>query len=548
MTADGPRHLTPVQLDGPLTPSPTTYTEPPPYDPDYDKPRGGRTPPQDMAAEKSVLGAMLISTQAITDVEPELDPADFYRPSHEVIYDAILALHSTGAPVDMVTVADRLAKQHDKSGRNQLEKVGGAVYLADLATGTPVAGNVTYYAAIVRNHARLRAVVATGERLTQLGYTATIDRVDAYLGEALQTLDDTVQRFGPRPGAVNIGSGLVDLSWVLDGGQAPRQPAPTYVRRTDGSALFYKGQVNGVIGDPEHGKTWLAQAAIVEALHAGGTAAMIDCDHNGPDASAARLLLLGALPAQLADPTRFRYYEPQDGEQLLNAVTEVTARVHDVVLIDSLGEVFGLLGVNENHGDEVTSAMRKVCTVPAMAGSCVITVDHLPKSNEARATGFAIGSIAKKRMIRGAYLRADAKHKPAPGDIGRITLRIEKDTMGELRRSSGGGYAGTLILDSTRDYALEWHIKRDELPKNDDGSWRPTHLMERVARYIEDNPDCSTKDLENEIPGKSTHIRDAIKVLVGEGHVARLKGARGAWLHTSLIPYREAEDDRADPE
>jgi hypothetical protein len=272
---------------------------------------------------------------------------------------------------------------------------------------------------------------------------------------------------------------------------------------------------------------------------------MVDTDHNGPSATTARLLLLGARPDQLADPDRFRYYEPQDGEQLLNAVNEISTRRDDVTLIDSLGEVFGLLGVNENHGDEVTKAMRQVCTRPAMAGCCVITVDHLPKSNEARATGFAIGSIAKKRMIRGAYLRADAKVKPTPGGIGRIVLRIEKDTMGELRRSSGGGYAGELVLDSTNDYAVEWTIRRETVPVSPDGSKRYTHIMEQVARFVEDDPGCSQRDIEKGVSGTAEYVRKAIATLVAEGHISRQPGKGRVMHHHLEIPYREAEDDQA---
>jgi hypothetical protein len=169
---------------------------------------------------------------------------------------------------------------------------------------------------------------------------------------------------------------------------------------------------------------------------------MIDVDHNGPQATAGRLFLLGADLDAIADPERFRYYEPEDGEELLAAVTDITNRRTDVTVLDSLGEIFPMLGVKTNDGDEITTAMRQVLTRPALAGSCVITIDHLPKSTEARTSGFAIGSIAKKRMIRGAYLRADAKESQPPAAVGRITLRIEKDTTGELRRSSGGGYAG----------------------------------------------------------------------------------------------------------
>lgn len=534
-----------------------TEERPPPTDPPWDEPdydnalptpalSNGTAPPQDMAAEQSVLGAMLISPATITDVTPELEPGDFYRPAHEAIYDAITALHARGEPVDMVTVADELARHPaGPRGRTQLQAIGGAPYLHTLANGVPVAGNATHYARIIRDHARARTIITTGQRLTQLGHNATPDRIDLALSDALQALDDTVQRFGPRTDHTHR-AGLHDLSWVGTG-QEPRQPPPTYVRRTDGTALFYEGKVNGIFGDPEHGKSWAAQLAVVQALDEGNTAAIIDVDHNGPQATAGRLFLLGAQLDTIADPDRFRYYEPEDGEELLNAVTDITNRRMNVVVLDSLGEIFPMLGVKTNDGDEITTAMRQVLTRPALAGSCVITIDHLPKATEARSTGFAIGSIAKKRMIRGAYLRAEAKVKPAPGAVGRIALRIEKDSTGELRRSSGGGYAGTLILDSTDERYLTWRIGRDTVPKNDDGTWRPTTVMELVAKYIEAHPACTGRDIETDVPGKGSTIRAALTNLTNEGFVRREPGPRRSFFHYSEIPYREAEDDQANP-
>lgn len=526
---------------------PPEYDEPPfdPYEARTARRTDDRTPPQDHQAEQAVLGAMLTDTQAITDANALVAGPDFYQPAHEQIYDVILALHTRGEAVDYITVAAELGRR--KIGnRDGLTAVGGITYVHDLVLATPITANAGQYATIVRDAARLRAFVDVGTRLTTLGYSADVTRVDAYLSEALQTLDDAVQRFGPRDGLLSGGTGLHDLAWVLDGAE-PRQPPPEFVRRTDGTALFYAGKVNGVFGDPEHGKTWLAQCAIVEALAAGGTAAMIDVDHNGPSHTAARLLLLGARLEHIADPNRFRYYEPHEGPELLAAVDDITLRAPSVTVIDSLGEIFPMLGVGTNDGDEITTAMRQVCTRPAVAGSCVITIDHLPKSNETRATGFAIGSIAKKRMIRGSYIRADAKAKPTPGRIGRIVLRIEKDTSGELRRASGGTYAGELVLDSTDDHVLRWEVRKHEMPKNDDGSPRFTTLMETVAKYITDHPGCTGREISADIPGKDTYVRNALTTLVNEGFIRREPGKNRAFNHYTEIPYREAEDDHANP-
>lgn len=508
-----------------------SYDDEPPEDP-YDN-----TPPphQNPDAERAVLGALLLDPHLADQLAQEVTRTDFYHPKHETIWDACHTIHADpDRKLDPLTLSDHLART------GQLQRIGGAPYLHDLMQACPLPSNATYYAHQVRDAARLRAVADTATRLRRLADKADPTLIDSALADALQELDTAAARFGPTtPGD---GTGLADLSWILSG-QAPEVPPPLWCRRSDGHALFYAAKVNGIFGDPECGKTWLAQTAIVEALTGGGTAAMIDVDHNGPDHTAARLLLLGAHINHLADPDRFRYYEPEDAEQLHACVTDITNRHPDIVLIDSLGEIFPMLGTNTNDGDEITTAMRQVCTRPAVAGSCVITIDHLPKSAEARQTGYAIGSIAKKRMIRGAYIRAEARQQPVPGQVGRITLRIEKDTAGELRKSSGGGYAGTFVLDSTQPHMTTWAISKEEMPKNDDGTFRPTALMERVSRFIEDNDQATFTDIKEAITAKDKWLRDAIQMLVTEGFVARLDGARRAKLHHCIAPYREAEDD-----
>lgn len=525
-----PRHLHPV-----------TGHEDPPFDPDYDRPADRRVPPQDTAAEQAVLGAMLIDPTVINDVTAVIDASDHYSTAHETIHNAILDLHHRGHPADPVTLAQHLAKHRDSKGRTNLERIGGAPYLHTLMAAVPVTANAARYAEIVRDHARLRAVTDTGARLTQLGYSADITKVDAYLGEAVQALDDAAMRFGQRTELTT--TGLHDLSWVLTG-QAPEIPPPVWCRRADGTALFYEGKVNGLFGDPEHGKTWVAQAAAVEALHAGRQVAMIDVDHNGANHTAARLLLLGATLDQLANPDLFRYYEPEDGDQLLAAATEITRLSPAIYILDSLGEVFPLFGVNSNDGDEVTGIMRKICLAQADTGTCVITIDHLPKGTEVRASGFAIGTTAKKRMMRGSYIRVDAPVKPVPGKVGRLTLRIEKDTSGELRKACGGGYAGTFTLDSTQPHITTWAINT-ESPITADGRFRPTHLMEQISRYIEDNDQCSGRDIREAINSKTEHVTAAIKALIEEGFVSVMKGSRNAMLHHSVAHYREAEDDNS---
>lgn len=123
-----------------------------------------RVPPQDVHAEQSVLGGMLLSKDAIADCVETLRGGDFYRPAHELIYDAILDLYGRGEPADAITVSDELSKRGD------LQRIGGQAYLHQLIQAVPTAANAGYYAQIVAERAVLRRLVEAGTRIVQLGY------------------------------------------------------------------------------------------------------------------------------------------------------------------------------------------------------------------------------------------------------------------------------------------------------------------------------------------------------------------------------------------
>lgn len=123
-----------------------------------------RTPPQDIAAERSVLGGMLLTKDAIADVLEILRAEDFYRPAHATIFNSILDLFSHGEPADQITVSAELQRH------GELERVGGRGYILDLAAAVPTSANAAYYAQIVREQAQLRSLVEVGTRIVQLGY------------------------------------------------------------------------------------------------------------------------------------------------------------------------------------------------------------------------------------------------------------------------------------------------------------------------------------------------------------------------------------------
>jgi replicative DNA helicase len=195
-----------------------------------------RTPPQDLAAEQSVLGGMMLSKDAIADVVEVLRSADFYRPAHALIYDAILDLYSRGEPADPITVSNELTK------RGEIGRVGGAPYLHTCMSLVPTAANAGYYAQIVAEQAVLRRLVTAGTRIVQLGYSGAdaggdvddiVDRAQAEvydvterrtsedyvsLEHVLQGTLDEIESIGSRGGAMaGVPTGFAELDQLTNG-------------------------------------------------------------------------------------------------------------------------------------------------------------------------------------------------------------------------------------------------------------------------------------------------------------------------------------------
>ena len=194
-----------------------------------------RQPPQDLTAEQSVLGGMLLSKDAIADVVEVLRPDDFYRPAHQTVYECILDLYGRGEPADAVTVSAELQRRGD------LIRLGGAPYLHTLIATVPTAANAAYYAEIVAEKATLRRLVEAGTRIVQLGYHGAeggevndiVDRAQAAiyevterstsedyvaLEELLQPTMDEIDAIASRGGvSLGVPTGFADLDAATNG-------------------------------------------------------------------------------------------------------------------------------------------------------------------------------------------------------------------------------------------------------------------------------------------------------------------------------------------
>ena len=208
------------------------YPPPPSVAPEPE-PGSDRTPPQDIAAEQSVLGAMLLSKDAIADVVELIRQSDFYRPAHQSIFGAVTDLFTKGEPADAITVAASLTESGD------LTRVGGAAYLHTLVASVPTAANAAYYAEIVRDTAVRRRLVEAGTRIAQVAYAGEgdvdmmVDRAQAEVFDvtSLRTAEDyaplaeimdgavaEIEGIASRGGEmVGVPTGIMDLDRLTNG-------------------------------------------------------------------------------------------------------------------------------------------------------------------------------------------------------------------------------------------------------------------------------------------------------------------------------------------
>ena len=191
-------------------------------------------PPQDLDAEQSVLGGMLLSKDAIADVVEVLKGHDFYRPAHETVYQAILDLYAKGEPADPITVAAELTKRGEIATRRRRPAIS-----TPWSRRCPTAANAEYYAEIVHERAVLRRLVEAGTRITQMGYAADGDvdeivnsaQAEIYavteqrtsedylpLGDIMEGALDEIEAIGSRSGEMTgVPTGFTDLDSLTNG-------------------------------------------------------------------------------------------------------------------------------------------------------------------------------------------------------------------------------------------------------------------------------------------------------------------------------------------
>ncbi|MBI2252161.1 MAG: replicative DNA helicase [Armatimonadetes bacterium] len=161
-----------------------------------------RLPPQNIEAEQSTLGAMLIDPNAVSKVVEFFSSSDFYKEAHQIIFNVIFHLYEKGEPIDLITLSEELKRI------NKLEEIGGASYLTTLINVVPTSANVEYYSKIVKEKAELRNLVYAGTNIAQMGYEAN-ESVEYLIDKSEQLIFNIARR--------RIGKDFLNLKDILTG-------------------------------------------------------------------------------------------------------------------------------------------------------------------------------------------------------------------------------------------------------------------------------------------------------------------------------------------
>ena len=496
-----------------------------------------RVPPHDFATERHLLGAAMLNQQAAQTVA-DTDPAAFYWGSHQTIAHTVQRLVAEGAVVDAGTIAAQLRLDGQLDGiRSPKSEPGGASYLVTLTAAAPNTSTSPKLAQVLVELWHKRRVLALASEVVEAVYSG------------LDTAGLVARMHEAAQAQIANGRSTWDVVNLADtlAGEGERLE-PTVLARTDGVSLIYPGRIHALNAESESGKSWVALLACKQQIDASAHVLYIDFE-DSPESVTERLLALGAAPDLLLD--RFHYIRPDDpiDEAARVRVTEALEAWHPtLVVIDGVTEAMVGSGWSITDNDDIAQFLAALPRLIERAGGAVLLIDHVTKDKEHRGR-FAIGGQHKLAGVTGAAYSLDVVKPFGRGLHGVARVTVTKDKHGQVRAvAAGGKHAGEFHLDATGD-----HPRADIIPPvlhDPDAPWRPTIVMEKVSRELEQLAEpAGANGLAAVIGGKKELVLKALKMLIEEGYVERQKAGRG-YAHRSIKPYRQDDDpliERPDP-
>jgi replicative DNA helicase len=193
-----------------------------------------KLPPQNLEAEQSVLGGIMVDPEALDRIVDIINEADFYKAAHKVIFNVVMSLRQKNQPVDLLTVTSALRDS------GNLDMVGGTAYIASIIDSTPSSANISYYAELVRDKATLRRLIDTCSQILERAYAQEFDEMDKFLNEAeaevfqvaqkskksgllpagqiiKASLDKIEQLYNQKAAVTGVSTGFVDFDKMTSG-------------------------------------------------------------------------------------------------------------------------------------------------------------------------------------------------------------------------------------------------------------------------------------------------------------------------------------------
>lgn len=375
-----------------------------------------QTLPHSLDAEKGVLGSVFLHPACLDELS-DLSAAHFYHPSHAVIWETCKAMYAERNPVDLVTITQRLAD------RNLLDKIGGPFLVAELQTFLPTAGEVKYYAAIVREKAQRRAIISVANETARMAQEAHAGESDSLLNEVeakwlalregtkadtsihklekyvMEAVDGIESAYKNRGKIMGVATGITDFD-RMTGGLKP-------------------GQLVIVAGRPGMGKSALSMQIAVHAAGTGDPVAVFSLEMTGRDL--AERMICSDMPLDL-NAVRNGFMAKNDFQKMMPSAMGIAALP---IYIDETAA----LNIFELRG----RARRAVTKY----GAKLIVVDYLQlmRSTSKRAQENRANEVAEISMA----LKATAKELGVPviaaAQLGRTAEERSTPKLADLRES-----------------------------------------------------------------------------------------------------------------
>lgn len=489
-----------------------------------------QVPPHNLEAEQALIGAMLVAPDAITAARLHVDPAAFYGPQYGAAYQAICELVDAGHPPTPLAVADLLPTQaHDV--------LGGTDGLTRLLLDAPPTSSAPRLAEIIaRDHRHRQRITLLGE-ISHHAYQRhdpppeLLEQLTSHhtLGDAHNLVTD-------------------DLATIWKHGTDV--PPPVWYPVTGAQPLFYAGRIHDLHGEPNTGKTWVGYGAAADVLQQGHNIMWLDWEDNA-ETFLARLTGVGIPPDIATDPTRVRYLRPVGplGPAELAHLHALCLKLQPaLIIIDALAGALSTDGLDENSNSDVTIWGTRILRALQRHGPTIIVIDHVTRNPDTRTRG-ARGAGAKLAFYDGASYETTTTKSFSRQRAGEIRLKIAKDRPGHI--GPVGHTAALITLTPGDDGTVELAARAGTTSTDEEGRFRPTHLMEKISRHLEGlgpNVELSKRQITDAVTGKNDYLRAAIDRLTEDGNLgtATREGRGGGTVYRLLAPYREPDQNGHD--